>query len=473
MKVAYIFPPPWNPKCPSYAMGLFAASTKICNHDFVGFDLNVDWFNAASEADKELWNGENAMRWNLESEQIIHRYAGFLADYTVDILKQQINLYAISVTVHSLQIALLVAKTIKENNPNASIILGGPQCFPGYHHVTLLDSEFVDAICTGEGDLVWPKILDHFSKHGNLRMDMPGIAYKTKRGTIIDGGIPELVEDLNAIPFADYSGIDFARYGNIYHLATMTSRGCINTCAYCADRPNSRKYRHRSADNVLQEIVTHLEKMQNLDPEHFAPHIYFNDSLINGSPRELERFCDMVIESGLSFNWGGAVLIRKEMTEELLMKMKKAGCCHLGWGLESGCQDVLDLMRKRFFTIDLAKPVIKRTHDCGIDQSICLIVGFPGETEEMFQETFQFLRDYQKYFSNVFMVPLLIVPNSTVYDKYQEFGLDLKNAREYLKWQSLDGSNTYEIRVKRLEILRSVLKEKAVAVDCEPRPGAK
>ena len=51
-------------------------------------------------------------------------------------------------------------------------------------------------------------MLDHFSKQGNLRIDMPGIAYKTKGGTIIDGGIPELVEDLNGVPFADYSGVD-------------------------------------------------------------------------------------------------------------------------------------------------------------------------------------------------------------------------------------------------------------------------
>jgi anaerobic magnesium-protoporphyrin IX monomethyl ester cyclase len=473
MKVAYIFPPPWNPKCPSYAMGLFAASTKICKHDFFGFDLNVDLFNTVSEADKELWNGQNAMRWNLESEQIIHRHAAFLADYTADMLNLKMDLYAISVNVHSLQIALFVAKTIRESSPNASIILGGPQCFPGNHHITLLESQFVDAICTGEGDLVWPKVLDHFAKQGNLRIDTPGIAYKTNDGTIIDGGIPELVEDLNGIPFADYSGIDFGRYGNVYHLSTMTSRGCINTCAFCADRPNSRKYRHRSADNIFQEVERHLEVMENIDPEHDVPHIHFNDSLINGAPRELERFCDMVIESGVTFHWEAGALIRKEMTEELLMKMKKAGCYHLGWGLESGCQEVLNLMHKRFFTIDLAKEVIKRTHDCGIEQSICLIAGFPGETEMMFQETLHFVRDYQKYFSNVFTMPLLVVPNSLVYDEYQEFGLDFKNAREYLKWQSSDGSNTYEIREKRLEILRSVLKEKAVALDGGLRPDTK
>jgi anaerobic magnesium-protoporphyrin IX monomethyl ester cyclase len=156
------------------------------------------------------------------------------------------------------------------------------------------------------------------------------------------------------------------------------------------------------------------------------------------------------------------------MTVELLTKMKQAGCRHLGWGLESGCQDVLNLMRKRFYTIDLAKEVIKRTHDCGMSQSICLIVGFPGETESMFQETLQFAGDFRKYFLNVYASTMLILPNTTVYNEYQQFGLDLKNAREYQKWQSADGSNTYEIREKRIAILKSVLAENAVAVDSEP-----
>ncbi len=161
------------------------------------------------------------------------------------------------------------------------------------------------------------------------------------------------------------------------------------------------------------------------------------------------------------------------MTEELLAKMKKAGCYHLAWGLESGCQEVFNLMHKRFFTIDLAKQVIKRTDDCGIQQNINLIVGFPGKTEEMFQETLQFVKEYQKYFSSVGIIPMLILANSLVYDRPQEFGLDDEQLKEPLKWQFPDGSNTYETRLKRVEILRSVLKEKTITVNWEPAPRSK
>ena len=43
MKVAFLFLPPWDPKYPSYSMALFKASTKEGGHDFIGFDLNVDF----------------------------------------------------------------------------------------------------------------------------------------------------------------------------------------------------------------------------------------------------------------------------------------------------------------------------------------------------------------------------------------------------------------------------------------------
>ena len=58
MNVAYIFPPPWDPTFPPYAMTLFEASTKKHHHGFFGFDLNVDLFHAVSEEDKDWWEDQ-------------------------------------------------------------------------------------------------------------------------------------------------------------------------------------------------------------------------------------------------------------------------------------------------------------------------------------------------------------------------------------------------------------------------------
>lgn len=465
VKVAYIFPPPWDPKYPSYAMALFKSSTRQAGQEFVGFDLNVDLYNYVSNQDKQLWKDQFAVRWVEEGEQIIERYSGFLNSYVKRILNSRANLYAIYVLCYTKTIAFHLAGKIKERDPKAAIIFGGPQCFPAYDGTRILENRFVDAICTGEGDLVWPKMLDWFSMHGNLHIDIPGISYKTSTGAIVDGGVPELVKDLNTVPFADYSGIDLSTYSDVNQVSIMTSRGCINSCAFCSERPNFSKYRRRSAENILNEVLTIVRTLQSSANKQMVPYINFNDSLINGSPRELSKFCELVIECGVKFNWSGMALIRKEMSSELLPKMKEAGCCRLAWGLESGSQRVLTLMHKRFFTMELAKRVIKDTYDAGILQSISMVVGFPGETEDMFEETVQFLREYNTYFAGVGAQPMMIVPNSAVHDHYQDFGVDFVNSREYLRWQTLDASNTYDVRLKRLELIKSVLDGRIMTID--------
>ena len=137
--------------------------------------------------------------------------------------------------------------------------------------------------------------------------------------------------------------------------------------------------------------------------------------------------------------------------------MKKAGCWNVSWGLESGCEQVLDLMHKRFFNMELAKEIIQNASAAGIHQSINLIVGFPRETEEMFMETVQFLRDYKSYFDQIGVRPMMVYPNSLVHDKYSDFGLDYENAQEWLRWQTVDGTNNYQTRLRRLDILNSSL----------------
>jgi len=465
MRVAFVFLPPWDPAFPSYAMALFKGSTAKAGHEFVDCDLNVDIFKAASCEDRKLWHPQVANLWRTHSDQIIGKFAAHVDAYIDRMIEANIELYAFSINIYSMCLAYWMAKRIKQKNPRAAILAGGPQCFPAYSGVSVLEHEGIDAICTGEGDLVWPEVLQHFARTGDLRIDIPGICYRRPDGTIADNGVPELARDLDAIPFADYSDINFAEYGGSGQLAIMTSRGCINTCAFCSERPNFRRYRFRSAENIFAEISQHLsDRRRNptASTQRALPSIRFNDSLINGVPRELKKFCDLVIDSGLRFQWGGMALIRKEMTPELLALMRRAGCVDLAWGLESGSQRVLDLMHKRFFNMELAKKVIVWTHEAGISQSISLIAGFPGESEEMFLETRRFVTDYQKYFA-VGVQPMMIANNSLVHDDPDQFGLAADN--DWLTWQTVDGKNDYGVRLRRVEMLKTALNGRLLTID--------
>jgi hypothetical protein len=81
----------------------------------------------------------------------------------------------------------------------------------------------------------------------------------------------------------------------------------------------------------------------------------------------------------------------------------------------------------------------------------------------MFNEIILFLREFKEYFFSVGVQPMMIPLNSAVSDKYREFGV--KNLQDRLKWQTLDGENTYKVRLERIEILKSVLDERILTID--------
>jgi hypothetical protein len=119
--------------------------------------------------------------------------------------------------------------------------------------------------------------------------------------------------------------------------------------------------------------------------------IYFSDSLINGDMRELERFCDLMIAHDVRVSWGGHTLVRLGMTASLMRHKARAGANRLNFGVESGSDTVLKLMRKGFRSA-LALEVLQNTRQAGIAPSVNLIVGHPGETEIEFEETRRFHR---------------------------------------------------------------------------------
>jgi hypothetical protein len=182
----------------------------------------------------------------------------------------------------------------------------------------------------------------------------------------------------------------------------------------------------------------------------------FYDPLLNGNIRVLSRFCDLIndaVSQGVirQVKWSGEAIIRPEMTIELLKKMKRAGCCDLSYGMESGSQSVVESMGKRFKISD-AETVIRATHDAGIGVTLNFMVGFPTETEEFFQETLDFIKRNREYIDWVMPSESFcyIDKGTYLYEHAEEFGVLSFPHTNF--WKSIDGKNNYPERLRRFRI---------------------
>jgi anaerobic magnesium-protoporphyrin IX monomethyl ester cyclase len=456
MDFAFIYPPAWAPWAPSYALGLLTAAVRRHGHRPLCIDVNIKLHNQIPVEDRVLWNDQNGTFWmdRANIKEMIDKHRSFIDGLVDQVVSFNVKLCAFSINSASRLFALEFAELLKARDKDIYILFGGPDCFRAEAGLSVLDHPAVDAICTGEGDFALSDFLDKFEANGRPIAPINGFCIKTPDGAILDGGDPPIIMDMDSLSDADYSDFPLSEYSLQNRVCLMMSRGCILRCAYCSEGANFLRYRYRSARRLFEEVRNKVAFIKTYAPNQ-TPFINFSDSLINGRPEILDAFCDLIIENGVVFEWGGMALIRKEMTPELLRKMARAGCREIMWGLESGSGKTLSLMRKKLFTPELASQVIRAASRAGITQFTNIIVGFPGETEDQFLETVLFVEKHARYFHHIGLPLMTIRRNSHVFDNYSAYGVDDPAAS--VDWKSDDGANTRELRNLRRRVLATVV----------------
>jgi radical SAM superfamily enzyme YgiQ (UPF0313 family) len=148
----------------------------------------------------------------------------------------------------------------------------------------------------------------------------------------------------------------------------------------------------------------------------------------------------------------------------LLQLMARAGCWLIGYGIESGCQEVLDRANKK---IDVAtiKSAINMAHNAGITVVGHVIIGLPGDTEETIMRTIDFVTGSGLDFAQFYCaVPF---PGSKLYD--EAVGNNWLNSNDWSRFEqnqsvlSYPGLSSERIEMlRRLAIRRFYLKPRAI-----------
>ena len=108
------------------------------------------------------------------------------------------------------------------------------------------------------------------------------------------------------------------------------------------------------------------------------------------------------------------------MSYDFLLKMKKAGFNGLCYGVESGSEKILNKFGKKI-KIETIERVIKDTYSVGIDIAIDILVGLPGESDDDFKQTLDFLTRNRKFIKQVGVNYFGILPYSYIYDNREKF----------------------------------------------------
>lgn len=264
--------------------------------------------------------------------------------------------------------------------------------------------EAADVVCVGEGEQAIVELARELSA-GNSINNIKNFWVKTE-GRIIENDLSPLIQDLNSLPFPDFtdgnkwfinngqvSPVPGSEQRTIYWM--MTSRGCMFSCTYCCNNTLKRIYkgkgkylRRRSVESVIAELAYAKDILPNLDFIAFVDDIFVYDI------DWLKDFCTLYKERiALPFF---CFFHPKVINEDLASMLKDAGVEYMCAGIQSGSEDV----RRRYFNryeknddIIRAAEILNRYQ---IECAYNLILDNPVETDNARMESLKLLLQLPK-----------------------------------------------------------------------------
>jgi radical SAM superfamily enzyme YgiQ (UPF0313 family) len=297
------------------------------------------------------------------------------------------------------------------------VMIGGPltSFIEKSEYGRVLAEEEVDYLVVGPAEHALPSLLDALQA-GESPEGVPGV-YWSHDGQVV-GAEPKVIADLDALPSPDYTQFELDRYvAPRLVLGIETARGCTwRRCAFCAHHSALQgTYNTYDVERVVRDIA-------RLRDRHGCQDFALHDlELPPGRARVLSNaLIDAGIE-GISLTAYGR-LLPGYRSEDLWRLMRHAGFVSFEWGLESGCQEVLDSMDKGT-DVDVSGEVLETAARHGVANQCFLLFGFPGETRAAAEETLAFVRRHRHAVSKLSMNELTIHPGSPLGRDPQRWGL--------------------------------------------------
>ncbi len=268
-------------------------------------------------------------------------------------------------------------------------------CIFGVHATYLakkiLSEEMVDIVIKGEPEITARELSEKSIK------DVAGVVYKDDDGKVIENADRKFV-DIEEFPFPAWDMLNLENYRNPFtkkkFLMIATGRGCPFECSFCVSPfYYGRKVRKRKIESIIKEI----KYCKNLGVNDFL----FFEETFTIDKKFVMKLCDNIIKSGLDIKWMCNSRV-DTVDNEMLEKMKEAGCWLISFGIESGEQKILDRCKKGT-TIEMSRKAVETTKKSGIATLGHFILGLPGESRGSIRKTIDFSKRLELDFAQFYL----------------------------------------------------------------------
>ena len=266
----------------------------------------------------------------------------------------------------TLPMAIALGQQIKRFNDKTKILLSGAY-LNAYGKEILNRFRFIDYIAVSEIEPVFENLLGSFSSLKKV----PNIIYFNKEKNKIVETKKE-VTDLDNLLFPDFDLFFLDGLPRPEILPFRISRGCKYRCFFCACLTDEKLRFYRNIDIAVSRLI-------NYKSRYNVKNFYFDDDALNFNNNYLESFLDKLIKARIKIKWS-AYFIPKDLSFNLLEKIKKSGCIHIRWGIESVNPYISRIISKNI-SIPNAEKILRDSSNLGISNQTSFIVGFPYEKE--------------------------------------------------------------------------------------------
>lgn len=349
------------------------------------------------------------------------------------IIKISLNyqIFGITCLTNTYQFSINLAGLIKQGNPNAIIIFGGPHVSFLYRSI-LHKEDVIDFICVSESEesflrlselLIFAQTKSLSSKEIYRKLQfVRGLAYRDSQENVVFTGYPKPIE-LDTLPLpARYKLYQDNHYYKVANI--IVNRGCPNECSFCSRQNFFQDVRIRSIASILAEIRD-IAALQNYVYLNFYDNININKKFFHD-------FCYMFIEKKINIPWGCELRVDSIQLEDAQL-LKKAGCQLIATGIESASQEVLKANFK-YQDPALALKGLNFLKSQEIAVQCYFVLGLPGETESTFHKTKKYIKnlplDQQDQLEYFAATPY---PGSKLWENQDEYQINIieKNFTKY------------------------------------------